>query len=110
MIEPVSETSVDSFQQSSSSVAIFNAPEVRNDLKHISKFSVQYVPSKEKTNLSQVAKCVSGAQILTSSECVAIIEEREKNKKIKEQEKDERKAKREEKRKEKEDIAKKKVE
>ena len=110
MPEPFCEASADRFQQSSSSVAVLNAPEERNELKHISKFLIQYVPSKGKTNPSQAAKRVSGAKILTSTECAAIIEEREKNKKIKEQEKDERKAKREEKRKEKEDVAKKKAE
>ena len=101
--EPVSEAPV-------SNVATLNASEEGNGLKHISKFLVQYVPAKEKVNPSQAAKCVCGAKILTSSECVAIIEGRERNKKMKEQEKDERKAKREEKRKEKEEIAKKKAE
>ena len=79
-------------------------------MKHISKSLVQYVPAKEKVNPSQAAKHVSGAKILTSSECVAIFEEREKNKKTIEQEKDERKAKREERRNEKQEIARKKAE
>ena len=61
MIEPVSETSVDSLQQSSSSVTA-SMPEERNELKHISKFLIQYVPSKGKTNPSQAAKRVSGAK------------------------------------------------
>ena len=48
------------------------------ELCYISKYLVQYVPSLKYKSV--VTQRVSGARVLTSSECILIIEEREEKK------------------------------
>ena len=79
------------------------------ELSYISKYLVQFVPSPPTTKAS-AAKRVSGARVLTSAKCAAILEEREEKKRKEQEEKDKRKAEREQKKKEREEIAKKKAE
>ena len=70
---------------------------------------MQFVPAPPKTKAS-AAKRISGARVLTSAKCAAILEEREEKKRKEQEEKDKRKADREQKKKEKEEAAKKKAE
>ena len=82
----------------------------KGELKYISKYLVQYVPSTTpKPKESSSSKRVSGARILTSAQCLNMIQERE-DKKKKLLEKELRKLEREQKRAEKEAAAKKRAE
>ena len=75
----------------------------------ISKYLVQFVPAPPKTKAS-AAKQISGARVLTSAKCAAILEEKEEKKRKDQEEKDKRKSDREQNKKEKEEAAKKKAE
>lgn len=74
----------------------------KDELKYISKFLIQYVPSKSDPKPTQR---VSGARVFTREECLKKLEEKEAEKKRKEEEKWQNKLKRERKRQEKEEIA-----
>ena len=78
-------------------------------LRYISKYLAQVISDATPKSSTSAAKRVSGARVLTSAKCAAILEEREQKKKEIE-DKNKRKAEREQKRKEKEDAAKKKAE
>ena len=83
----------------------------KGELKYISKYLVQYVPSTTpKPKESSSSKRVSGARILTSAQCLNMIQEREDKKKKLLEEKEQRKLEREQKRAEKEAAAKKRAE
>ena len=77
-------------------------------LKYISKYLVQYVPCPPQKKAE--AKWVGGARILTSSECVSILKEREEKKRIEAEEKEKRKIERERKKREREEMVKRKAE
>ena len=55
-------------------------PEHEGELKYISKYLIQYVPVKPQ-KVSAAGKCVPGARVLISDECVQILQEREEKKK-----------------------------
>lgn len=76
---------------------------------YISKYLVQYIPvSVPKPNAP--VKRVSGARVLTSAKCAAILEEREEKKRKEKEEREKRKLEREKKKLEKEKVAKEKAE
>ena len=52
-------------------------PEHDGELNYISKYLIQYVPTKKTVNNG---KCATGARVLTSDECAKIIFEREEKK------------------------------
>ena len=81
-----------------------------SELRYISKYLVQVISNATPKSSASTAKRVSGARVLTSAKCAAILEEREQKKKKEIEEKEKRKAEREQKKKEKEDAAKKKAE
>ena len=81
-----------------------------SELRYISKYLVQVISNATPKSSASTAKRVSGARVLTSAKCAAILEEREQKKKKEIEEKEKRKVEREQKKKEKEDAAKKKVE
>ena len=78
--------------------------------RYISKYLVQVISNATPKRSTSAAKRVSGARVLTSAKCAAILEEREQKKKKEIEEKSKRKADREQKKKEKEEAAKKKAE
>ena len=81
------------------------------ELKYISKYLIQYIPSTTpKIKESSASKRVSGARILTSAQCLNMIQEREEKKKKLLEEKEKRKIEREQKKVEREAAAKKKAE
>ena len=82
-------------------------PEHDGEMNHISKYLIQYVPSKKKVD---TGKRATGARVLTSDECAKIIFEKEEKKRKEQEEKEARKVERELKKKEKEENAKKKAE
>ena len=83
----------------------------KGELKYISKYLVQYIPSTTpKPKESSASKRVSGARILTSAQCLNMIQEREEKKKKLLEEKEKRKLEREQKRAEREEAAKKRAE
>ena len=82
-------------------------PEHEGELNYISKYLIQYVPTKKKVD---TGKRATGARVLTSDECTKIILEKEEKKRKEQAEKEARKVERELKRKEKEEAAKKKAE
>jgi hypothetical protein len=84
------------------------SPGRSGELRYISKYLVQYVATPKTTK--PVAQRVSGARILTSSECEAILLEREAKKKKETEEKEKRKLEREKKKKEREDLQKQRAE
>ena len=79
------------------------------ELRYISKYLVQVIANATPKSSTSAAKRVSGARVLTSAKCAAILEEREQKKK-EIVEKNKRKAERELKKKEKEEAARKKAE
>ena len=80
-------------------------------LRYISKYLVQIIPSAtpKTTKTSLAGKRVSGARILTSAQCTAILQEREEKKRKEREEKEKRKAAREQKKIEREEAVKKKA-
>ena len=54
--------------------------ETPENLKYISKYFVQYAPCPPQKKAE--AKCVGGARVITSSQCVSILKEREEKKRI----------------------------
>ena len=78
-------------------------------LERISKYLVQYVPATPKRTKGD-SKRVIGERVLTSSEGLAILKEKEDKKRREAEEKQKRKDEREQKKKEKEELAKKKAE
>ena len=70
---------------------------------------VQYVATTPKNRSADSTKRVSGARVLTSAQCVAILEEKEEQKKREKEEKERRKLEREQKKKEREEVLKKKA-
>ena len=80
------------------------------ELWYISKYLVQVISNATPKSSTSAAKRVSGARVLTSAKCAAILEEREEKKKKEIEEKNKRKVEREQKKKEKEEAAKKKAE
>lgn len=50
------------------------------DLRFISKYLVQIVPSATPNRPQQSAKHISGARVLTSAKCAALLQKREENK------------------------------
>ena len=77
-------------------------------LRYISKYLVQFVPDAKPRN-KETAVRISGARVLTSDKCAAILKEREEKIKKQQEEKERRKLEREQKRKEKEEQQKKKA-
>ena len=75
-------------------------PEHEGELNYISKYLIQYVPTKKKVD---TGKHATGSRVLTSDEFAKIILEKEEKKKKEQEEKEARKAERELKSKEKED-------
>ena len=71
---------------------------------------VQYVDATPKNRSSDSAKRVSGARVLTSAQCVAILKEKEEQKKKEKEEKERRKLERESKKHEREEALKKRAE
>ena len=85
-----------------------NTPSQTNDkLRYISKYLVQFVPDAKPQNKETMVR-ISGARVLTSEKCTAILKEREEKKRIEQEEKDRKKLLREKKRQEKEDEQRKK--
>ena len=80
------------------------------ELKYISKYLVQYVAATPKAKPAASAQRVSGARVLTSAQCVAILKEREEQKKKEQEEKEKRKIEREQKKQEREIAMKKRAE
>ena len=78
---PASSTSSGSGFTSSGSSGCSSGSEPSGELRYVSKYLIQYVPIPKGTK--PVAKRVSGARILTSSECEAILLEREAKKRRK---------------------------
>ena len=81
-----------------------------SELRYISKYLVQVISNATTKSSASTAKRVSGAGVLTSAKCAAILEKREQKKKKEIEEKEKRKAERKQKKKEKEDAVKKKAE
>ena len=80
----------------------------RNDkLRYISKYLVQFVPDA-KPKSKETAVRISGARVLTSDKCAAILKEREEKVKKQQEEKERKKLEREQKRKQREEEQKKK--
>jgi len=67
------------------------------DLRYISKYLVQIVPSATPNRPKQSAKRISGASVLTSAKCAALLQEQEEKKKKEEEEKESRERKKKEK-------------
>ena len=84
-------------------------PEHSGELRYISKYLVQFVPATKPKDKTSAAKRVSGARVLTSAKCAAILQEREEKKRKEQEEKEQRKADRERKKAEKEEAVKKKA-
>ena len=82
-------------------------PEHEGELNYISKYMIQYVPTKKKVD---TGKRATGARVLTSDECAKLIFEKEEKKRKEREEKEARKAERELKKKEKEEATKNKAE
>lgn len=80
-----------------------NPPDHEGELTFISKYLIQYVPTKPK---KAPAARATGARILTSEECSKMIFEREEKKRKEREEKEQRKAVREQKKKERDEAAK----
>ena len=78
-------------------------PDHEGELTYISKYLIQYVPTKPK---KAPAARATGARILTSEECSKMIFEREEKKRKEHEEKEQRKAAREQKKKERNEAAK----
>ena len=78
-----------------------------DNLRYISKYLVQFVPDAKPKN-KETAVRISGARVLTSDKCAAILKEREEKIKKQQEEKERRKMEREQQRKEKEEQQKKK--
>ena len=76
-------------------------------LRYISKYLVQFVPDA-KPKSKETAVRISGARVLTSDKCAAILKEHEEKIKKQQEEKERRKLEREQRRKEKEEKQKKK--
>ena len=100
-------TSCQESQLNSSVLQGVTSPEHDGELNYISKYLIQYVPTKKTVNNG---KRTTGARVLTSDECAKIIFEREEKKRKEQEEKEARKAERELKKKEREEAAKKKAE
>ena len=81
-------------------------------LRYISKYLVQVIPSAtpKTTKTSSAGKHVSGARILTSEQCTAILQEQEEKKRKEQEEKEKRKMAREQRKIEREEAARKKAE
>ena len=79
----------------------------KEKLRYISKYLVQYVPDARPQN-KEAAVRISGARVLTSDKCVAILKEREEKQKERQQEKERKRLEREQKKREKEEEQKKK--
>jgi len=58
-----------------------------NGVRYISKYLVQYVPDSRPQNKETAVK-ISGARVLTSDKCVAILKEHEEKRKQQQQEKE----------------------
>ena len=71
---------------------------------------VQCVAAAPKNRYFDSTKCVSGARVLTSTQCVAILKEKEEQKRKEKEEKERRKLEHEQKKKEREEALKKKAE
>ena len=78
-------------------------PDHEGELTYISKYFIQYVPTKPK---KAPAARATGARILTSEECSKMIFEHEEKKRKEHEEKEQRKAAREQKKKERNEAAK----
>ena len=91
------------------SVEAKNTASQQNDkLRYISKYLVQFVPDAKPRNKETTVR-ISGARVLTSDKCVAILKEREEKIKKQQEEKERRRLQREQKKKEKEEQKKKKA-
>ena len=91
-----------------STLSSASTPGSSGELRYISKYLVQYVSTPKTTQ--PVAKRVSGARVLTSAQCAAILEEREEKKRKEQEEKEQRKKERGQKKKEREENLKRKAE
>ena len=91
-----------------STLSSTSTPGSSGELRYISKYLVQYVSTPKTTQ--PVAKRVSGARVLTSAQCAAILEEREEKKRKEQEQKERRKEEREQKKKEREENLKRKAE
>ena len=79
----------------------------KENLRYISKYLVQYVPDARPQNKAAAVR-ISGARVLTSDKCVAILKEREEKQKQQQQEKERKRLEREQKKREKEEEQRKK--
>ena len=77
-----------------------------DELRYISKYLVQFVPNAKPKNKEEVVR-ISGARVLTSDRCAAILKEREEKKQKEKEEKEKRKLMREQKKLEREEEQKK---
>ena len=91
-----------------STVHVSKPNAVKNgELRYISKYLVQFVPDAKPQKKDEVVR-VSGARVLTSDKCAAILKEREEKKNKEKEEKERRKLMREQKKKEREEEQRKK--
>ena len=100
-------TSVEANQKNLSSDVCSNAVESEGQLRYISKYLVQFVPDSRPEKKEQTVR-ISGARVLTSDKCAAILKEREEKKQKEKEEKEQRKLLREQKKREKEEELKRK--
>ena len=100
-------TSVKTNQKNLSSDARSKAVESEGQLRYISKYLVQFVPDSRPEKKEQTVR-ISGARVLTSDKCAAILKEREEKKQKEKEEKEQRKLLREQKKREKEEELKRK--
>ena len=78
------------------------------ELTYISKYLMQYVPGTPKPKAT--TKRVSGYRVLTSSKCLAVLEEKESKKKKEAEEKEKQKQERAEKKQQRDELLKRKAE
>ena len=100
-------TSVEANQKNLSSDVCSKAVESGSQLRYISKYLVQFVPDSRPEKKEQTVR-ISGARVLTSDKCAAILKEREEKKQKEKEEKEQRKLLREQKKREKEEELKRK--
>ena len=100
-------TSVKTNQKNLSSDARSKAVESEGQLRYISKYLVQFVSDSRLEKKEQTVR-ISGARVLTSDKCAAILKEREEKKQKEKEEKEQRKLLREQKKREKEEELKRK--